>query len=159
MPERTPDATDLDRGVTREAAVRKGGGLRLPKIRKNRPGTAAGINREQLDSLQSGPGEVRITVIDYRADNVLVRTIDDIDGFVGGHRPEWSAVCWINVDGLTDMKCVSALAAKYSFTRWPSRTCSMCRSDQRWMPSAKGPPPACPVRIPRVSSSSRECSS
>ena len=113
MSERTPDATDLDRGATREAAVRKGGGLRLPKIRKNRPGTAAGINREQLDSLQSGPGEVRITVIDYRADNVLVRTIDDIDGFVAGHRPEWSAVCWINVDGLTDMKCVSALAAKY----------------------------------------------
>ena len=52
-------------------------------------------------------------MIDYRADNVLVRTIDDIDGFVASHRPDWSAVCWINVDGLTDMKSISALAAKY----------------------------------------------
>ena len=113
MPEHLPDATASDRSATRKAVLHEGRGLRLPKIRKNRPGTAAGINHEQLDGLQSGPGEVRVTVIDYRADNVLVRTIDDIDAFVAGHRPEWSAVCWINVDGLTDMKCVSALAAKY----------------------------------------------
>ena len=119
MPEHLPDATVSDRGAVPAASVREaptrraGGGLRLPKIRKNRPGTAAGIDREQLGSLQSGPGKVRVTVIDYRADNVLVRTIDDIDGFLAGHRPDWSAVCWINVDGLTDMKWVSALAAKY----------------------------------------------
>jgi len=113
MAEHLPDATDSDRSATRKAVLHEGRGLRLPKVRKNRPGAAAGINHEQLDGLQSGPGEVRVTVTDYRADNVLVRTIVDIDAFVAGHRPEWSAVCWINVDGLTDMKCVSALAAKY----------------------------------------------
>jgi hypothetical protein len=61
MAEHLPDATASDRGATRKAVVRAGGGLRLPKIRKNRPGTAAGINHEQLEGLQSGPGEVRVT--------------------------------------------------------------------------------------------------
>jgi magnesium transporter len=112
MSERSSDS-DSDRGDPGRDAVRTARRLRLPKIRKNRPGTAAGIEPEQLDRLQSTPGEVRVTVIDYRADNVLVRTVDDIDDFVAGHRPAWSAVCWINVDGLTDMKCISALAEKY----------------------------------------------
>jgi magnesium transporter len=87
--------------------------LRLPRIRKNRPGTAAGIDHEQLGRLESTGGAVRVTVIDYRADNVLVRTVDDIHAFVAAHRPDWSSVCWINVDGLTDMKVVRTLAEKY----------------------------------------------
>ena len=144
MPEHVPDATASDRSATRKAVVREGRGLRLPKIRKNRPGTAAGINREQLDGLQSGPGEVRVTVIDYRADNVLVRTIDDIDGFVAGHRPEWSAVCWINVDGLTDMKCVSALAAKYQLH--PLAVEDLLHVPQRPKVDAFGEGPAGPAR-------------
>jgi magnesium transporter len=96
------------------AVVRAALGLRLPKIRKDLPGTAAGIDRDQLAALRSStPGEVRVTVIDYRADNVLLQTVDNIDDFVTHHRPGWSAVRWINVDGLTDTKIVKALAEKY----------------------------------------------
>jgi magnesium transporter len=113
MSQRSSDSRSSDRGDPGGEAVRTAFGLRLPRIRKNRPGTAAGIDPEQLDRLPSTPGAVRVTVIDYRADNVLAKTIDDIDAFVAGHRPEWSAVCWINVDGLTDLKCISALAEKY----------------------------------------------
>jgi magnesium transporter len=105
--------TDKDPHGTAGALARAARGLRLPKIRKNRPGTAAGIGREQLDALQSTPGNVRVTVVDYRAESVLTRTIDNIDEFIASHRPEWSAVCWINVDGLTDMTCIRALAEKY----------------------------------------------
>jgi magnesium transporter len=97
----------------RIGALRAAAGLRLPRLRKNPPGTAAGLDHEQLAALPSEPGKVRVTVIDYCADNVLVRTVDDIDDFVARHRPEWSSVCWINVDGLTDMKVVRALAEKY----------------------------------------------
>lgn len=113
MSERSSDSRSSDRDDPGGEAVRTLIGLRLPRIRKNRPGTAAGIDHEQLDRLPSTPGAVRVTVIDYRADNVLVRTIDDIDEFVAGHRPEWSGVCWINVDGLTDLRCISTLAEKY----------------------------------------------
>jgi magnesium transporter len=44
---------------------------------------------------------------------VRTETVEDIDRFVAGHRPEWSKVSWINVDGLTDLKSVKALADKY----------------------------------------------
>jgi magnesium transporter len=96
------------------AVVRAALGLRLPKIRKDTPGSAAGIEHDQLAALRSStPGEVRVTVIDYRADKVLVQAVEAIEDFVTHHRPEWSAVRWINVDGLTDTKVVKALAEKY----------------------------------------------
>src|SRR5262245_60003737 len=88
-------------------------GLRLPKIRKNRPGTAAGIEHEQLSTLPSTPGGVKVTVVDYAAGRIEAQTIDNITAFVAHHRPDWSAVRWINVDGLTDMEILQALAEKY----------------------------------------------
>jgi magnesium transporter len=88
-------------------------GLRLPRIRRDRPGTPAGIDNDQLRSLPSTCGEVKVTVINYSPDQVLVQTVDDIDRFVAGHRPEWSKVAWINVDGLTDLNSIRALTNKY----------------------------------------------
>lgn len=88
-------------------------GLRLPRIRRDRPGTPAGIDNDQLRTLPSTSGEVKVTVINYGPDQVLVQTVDDIDRFVAGHRPEWSTVAWINVDGLTDLNSIRALANKY----------------------------------------------
>jgi magnesium transporter len=123
MPDHLSEPAGVDRAVVRDADAAYGGrestpagaarGLRLPRIRKNRPGTEAGLDREELGTIESAPGDVRVTVIDYRADNVLVRTIDDVDAFVASHRPEWSSVCWINVDGLADTRIVRALAEKY----------------------------------------------
>ena len=95
------------------AVVRFPAGLRLPRIRRDGPGAPAGLDREQLSALSSTPGDVKVTVINYCPDQVRTETVDDIDGFVAGHRPEWSKVSWINVDGLTDLKSVKALADKY----------------------------------------------
>ena len=95
------------------AVVRFTSGLRLPRIRSDRPGTPAGIDKEQLGALPSTSGEVKVTVINYCPDQALTQTIDDIERFVAGHRPEWSTVSWINVDGLTDLKSIRALADKY----------------------------------------------
>lgn len=98
---------------TAHAIVRTAQELRLPRIRKNRPGSAAGIDQEQLGAIESTPGHVIVTVVDYRPETVQVQTVDRIDEFVTVHRPEWSAVRWINVDGLTDMETIRALAEKY----------------------------------------------
>ena len=95
------------------AVVRFTSGLRLPRIRSDRPGTPAGIDKEQLGALPSTSGEVKVTVINYCPDQARTQTIDDIERFVAGHRPEWSTVSWINVDGLTDLKSIRALADKY----------------------------------------------
>jgi magnesium transporter len=90
-------------------------GLRLPRIRKDHPGTPAGIDSEQLCAVPSISRDVavKVTVINYSPDQVSVHTVNDIDRFVEGHRPEWSKVSWINVDGLTDPKSIRALADKY----------------------------------------------
>ncbi len=95
------------------AVVRIPAGLRVPRIRRDRPGTPAGLDREQLGALPSISGEVKVTVINYCPDQARTETVDDIERFVAGHRPEWSKVSWINVDGLTDLKSVKALAGKY----------------------------------------------
>jgi magnesium transporter len=63
--------------------------------------------------MPSGPERVVVTCIDYCPNQVCAVDILDIDDFLGQHRPAWSAVRWINVDGLTDMKIVQALVAKY----------------------------------------------
>jgi len=93
--------------------VRAAQGLRLPLIRKNRPGTPAGIDREQLDTLPSAAGKVTVTAIDYCPEHVVVRTVESLEEFLATHRPGWTTVRWINVDGLTDMACIRALAEKY----------------------------------------------
>jgi magnesium transporter len=45
--------------------------------------------------------QVRITCANYSPDCVSMREIDDLENFLGHHRPEWSVVRWINVDGLS----------------------------------------------------------
>jgi len=42
-----------------------------------------------------------------------VQEVRDLEGFLASHRPEWSRVRWINVDGLTDMRVIHSLATKY----------------------------------------------
>jgi len=43
----------------------------------------------------------------------LKQEIGDLQDFLGHHRPEWSAVRWISVEGLSDMHAIHALATKY----------------------------------------------
>lgn len=63
--------------------------------------------------MPSTPVGARVTCIDYCPESVLVEEVRDIAEFVGRHRPEWSAVRWINVDGLSDLSLLRALAEKY----------------------------------------------
>lgn len=79
------------------------------------PGTAGGIETAELMDFESGAGPVTITCIDYCADQAAVREIGigDLRAFLGEHRPLWSHVRWINVDGLDRMDVIQALAEKY----------------------------------------------
>jgi magnesium transporter len=63
--------------------------------------------------MPSTPGAVRVTCIDYSPHEVRFEDVGDISEFVAGHRPDWSVVRWINVDGLADLSIVRALAEKY----------------------------------------------
>ncbi len=78
------------------------------------PGAAPGIEHHELAQMPSVPGAaVRITCIDYSLDQSLVEEVSDCEGFLARHRPPWSAIRWINVDGLSDLKVIHGLATKY----------------------------------------------
>jgi magnesium transporter len=56
---------------------------------------------------------VSVTCVDYCPDHVEVHEIGDLPEFLARHRPTWSRVRWINVDGLGRMDVIQALAEKY----------------------------------------------
>lgn len=104
---RRPDAGPAREGTvpTRRRAPRRS--------RRARTGAPPGLDPTQLAQMPSTPVGVLVTCIDYSPDSVLVEEVRDIAEFVGRHRPEWSAVRWINVDGLSDLSVLRALAEKY----------------------------------------------
>jgi magnesium transporter len=85
----------------------------MRKYLSQAPGAAPGIEHHEITSLPSGSGQVQISCIDYSPSQVLVKEIQDLEEFVSHHRPEWSVVRWICVDGLSDMHAIHALATKY----------------------------------------------
>ncbi len=77
------------------------------------PGTAAGIETEELSRRPSSEEPVHVTCIDYSPEKVQVQEVTDTEAFIAAHRPEWSQVRWINIDGLTQMGVIRAFAEKY----------------------------------------------
>jgi magnesium transporter len=98
---------------TRRAADFQILGIGLPEVRKHKPGTAPGIEPHELSKLPSTGEPVVITCIDYAPTQVQTQKIDDVEDFILHHRPDWATVRWINVDGLTDMGVIRAIAEKY----------------------------------------------
>jgi magnesium transporter len=85
----------------------------LPSPLQNAPGAAPGIEHHEIADLPSMQGQTAVICIDYSLTNVAIQEIDDLQAFVSTHRPEWSAVRWIDVTGLSDMQAIQALATKY----------------------------------------------
>lgn len=79
----------------------------------SRIGTAPGIEPHELAALQSASREVTVTCIDYSIDHCEVKDIPDIAEFLSRHRPPWSAVRWISMQGLGDMAVIRGFAEKY----------------------------------------------
>jgi magnesium transporter len=89
-------------------------GLRLPRrFKKAAPGSAAGIEPHELTPVTTQRPSVRVTCIDYSPQQALFEEVQELPAFIERHRPDWSAVRWINVDGLRDLGVVRALAEKY----------------------------------------------
>jgi magnesium transporter len=80
---------------------------------QNDPGAAPGVEHDDIAALPSSPGQVHVTCVDYCLNQVEEQQIDDLANFLGRHRPDWVMVRWINVDGLSDMGVIHALATKY----------------------------------------------
>lgn len=85
----------------------------FPTPGKHAAGKPPGIELQDLLKHPSTPGPVRVTCIDFSPDKIQEEEVKDFSRFIATHRPEWSAVRWIDVSGLTDMTVIHALAEKY----------------------------------------------
>ena len=56
---------------------------------------------------------IRIRCIDYCSEEYRMHEIADVPEFLESHRPNWSRVRWIHVEGLADIDIVESLAEKY----------------------------------------------
>ena len=77
------------------------------------PGTAAGIETDELSTRSDSPGSVSVTCIDYSPTQVEVQEVTDIEDFLARHRPSWAHVRWIDIAGLGQMEVIRAFAVKY----------------------------------------------
>src|SRR4051812_20610732 len=71
------------------------------------------IDRSAAEEASPQSQKVFVTCIDYSPDHVQIQEITDLTAFLAQHRPEWSAVRWIDIDGLSDMEVIRAFAEKY----------------------------------------------
>jgi magnesium transporter len=78
------------------------------------PGSAPGIEHHEITGIPGGTGKVYISCMDYSPGQVSINTIDNIEEFVNVHRPEWTNVRWISIEGLSDMHIIQTLATKYN---------------------------------------------
>lgn len=54
-----------------------------------------------------------VTCVDYSPEQYQFQEVTDIAEFLSRHRPEWSAVRWINIDDVSDPDVIRAFAEKY----------------------------------------------
>ena len=87
--------------------------LKYLRNRAYNSGAAPGIEHDEIVNLPAREGKVKITCADYGPSDFLIREIENIDDFLRVHRPEWTSVRWICVDGLADLKVIHTLATKY----------------------------------------------
>jgi magnesium transporter len=76
----------------------------------------AGIDSDELArSAGDANAPVKMTCTDYSPERYEVKEIDSrgLVGFLEGHRPDWSKVRWVDVDGVGNSAVVAGLAKKY----------------------------------------------
>jgi magnesium transporter len=85
----------------------------VPRVTHAPPaGSAAGIEYHELVRTP-GVAAARVVCTDYCAEQMQVQEVTDIAAFLAVHRPTWSHVRWIHVEGLQDHGTIRALAEKY----------------------------------------------
>jgi magnesium transporter len=87
-------------------------GGRVPRPQTSQPGAAAGIEYHELVHTPGAP-PARVTCTDYCPDQLQVQEVPDLAAFLAVHRPPWSRVRWIHVEGMEDRAAIRALAEKY----------------------------------------------
>jgi len=84
------------------------------------------------DALSNGEDAAegyRVSCSDISSDRVTTVRVDDLDQLISGHRPDWSRIRWIHVQGKLPDAVLEALATKYHLH--PLAVEDLCSGDQR----------------------------
>ena len=84
----------------------------VPRVQSPSPGAPAGIEYHELVQTP-GFETARVVCTDYCAERYQVQEVGDIAAFLAVHRPSWTSVRWIHVQGLQDRTAIRLLAEKY----------------------------------------------
>lgn len=113
---RTLDSA-IDKTVdTAEAVAKSLTRLKVPRLRKVKPGSAPGIEHDRTGPAppsQTPPKPLTVTCIDFSKDRVVVNDVADNAAFLQTHREPWVHVRWVNVVGLHDLDFIRDLGKKY----------------------------------------------
>jgi magnesium transporter len=85
---------------------------KVPRLQRPPPGTPAGIEYHELVQAP-GVESARVICTDYCAERHQIQDVQDIAAFLAVHRPPWTHVRWIHVQGLQDRNVIRLLADKY----------------------------------------------
>lgn len=77
------------------------------------PGIPIGLEGDDSWSTVAGSGPINVTCVDYAPEQAVFEDVNDVAAFLGRHRPAWSRVRWINIDGLGRIDLIRAFAEKY----------------------------------------------
>jgi len=113
---RTLDSA-IDKTVgTAEAVARSLTHLKVPRLRKGKPGTAPGIEHDKAPThtvTEKPPQPVTVGCIDFSKERVESHTVTDTAAFLARHREDWVHVRWVNVVGLHDLDLIRDIGKKY----------------------------------------------
>ena len=84
----------------------------VPRVGHTPVGSEAGIEYHELIETP-GIAAARVICTDYCAEQFQTQEVSDTAAFLAVHRPTWSHVRWIHVEGLHDRRTIRALAEKY----------------------------------------------
>ena len=85
----------------------------IPRLNMPPPGSSPGIEAHELSARTSTDAPVRVTCVDYCPEQMQIEQVTDLNNFLDQHRPAWSRVRWIQVEGLSQMEPIRAFAEKY----------------------------------------------
>jgi len=77
------------------------------------PGSSPGIETHELSTRNNTDAPVSVTCVDYCPEQMQIKQVTELNNFLDQHRPAWSSVRWIQVEGLNQMQMIRAFAEKY----------------------------------------------
>jgi len=73
---------------------------------------------DTLSDVGDGPEEYRVTCTDISVDRLVTVRVEDLEHLILSHRPDWSKIRWIHVQGSLPDPFLEPWRQSITFTLW-----------------------------------------